>query len=183
MEMPLEPATALEVQHDLLRALFEATPDYLFIKDLKGCYVAINDAGARLLGLTSAEIIGKDDFALFPPEIARRWEWEDRQVLSSGTSLTFEDQAELPGAPIFLDTIKSPWRNEAGEILGIVGICRDVSQKKRTERSLKEIESRFQKLFASDLMGIHIPDRFGAITEANDEFLRITGYTRSDLEA
>ena len=143
----------------------------------------MNPSAARAIGLPPEDVIGKDDFALFPPKVAERWIWEDRQVLDAGTSLSFEDQMELAGERIFLHTVKSPWRNRAGEIIGTVGIGRDVTENKRVERALKEIESRFQKLFASDLMGIHIPDRFGAITEANDEFLRIVGYSRSDLEA
>jgi PAS domain S-box-containing protein len=183
MQTPSEPITASGVQHDLLLALFEATPDFVFFKNLDGCYVAMNDAGARAIGLPAEEIIGKDDYALFPREVAERWIWEDRQVLAAGTSLTFEDQMESGNPTIHLQTIKSPWRNQAGETIGTVGIGRDISDKKRVERALKEVESRFRQLFFSDLMGIHIPDRFGAITEANDEFLRITGYTREELEA
>ena len=57
------------------------------------------------------------------------------------------------------------------------------SQQSPTGRSLPLYESRFRKLIESDLMGIGIPDRFGAFIEANDELLRITGYSRADLEA
>lgn len=183
METSSQSIPALGLHSDILRALFEATTDFVFVKDLEGCYVAINTVAARALGRTPAEVIGKDDFALVSAQSAERWTWEDRKVLATGNSLTFEDHLDLPESKVSLHTIKSPWRNEAGEVIGVVGIGRDVSDKSRVEQALKEVESRFQKLFASDLMGIHIPDRFGAITEANDEFLRITGYTRADLEA
>ncbi len=183
MHVPSQPTPAAVAQQDLLRALFEATTDYVFFKDLDGCYVAMNPAAAQAIGFLPDDVLGKHDFALFPPHLAERWVQEDRQVLEAGTSLTFEDQMDLPGGKVFLHTVKSPWRNHTGEIIGTVGIGRDVTANKRVERALKEVESRFQKLFASDLMGIHIPDRFGAITEANDEFLRITGYSRADLEA
>ena len=170
------------LQPDILRVLFEATTDFVFLKDLSGRYLAINDAGARALGRAPQEVIGKDDRALVAADLADRWTWEDRQVVASGVSLTFEDL--MPGPEErYIHTIKSPWRNEAGEIKGVVGISRDISESKRMQRALRQVESRYQKLFASDLMGIHIPDRFGAITEANDEFLRVTGYTREDLEA
>jgi len=153
------------------------------MKDLDGCYVTINNAAAHALGATPLEVIGKDDYALLPREVADRLTSEDREVLAAGTPLTFEDEMNLHGGKLYLHTVKSPWRNESGEIIGIAGISRDITENKRVEQRLKEIESRFHKLFASDLMGIHIPDRFGGIIEANDEFLRITGHTRADLEA
>ena len=183
MRVPLQPITGPGLQQDLLRALFEATKDLIFFKDLDGCYIAVNSPAARAINLSPEEIIGKDDSALFPPEIAERWIWEDREVLAAGTSITFDDEVDTPNGRISLQTIKSPWRDDAGEIIGTVGVGRDITEKKRIERALTEVESRYQKLFASDLMGIHIPDRFGAIIEANDEFLRITGYSRADLES
>lgn len=183
MRVPLQSIASLGAQQDLLRALFEATTDLIFFKDLDGCYVAINTPAARSINLPPEGIIGKDDFALFPRAVAERWKWEDREVLAAQTSITFDDELETPDGTISLQTIKSPWRNEAGEVIGTIGVGRDVTEKKRVERALTEVESRFQKLFASDLMGIHIPDRFGAIIEANDEFLRVTGYSRADLES
>lgn len=183
MYVPSQPIDTPGVQQDLLRALFEATTDFVFFKDLDGCYVAINSSAARAISLSPEEIVGKDDFALFPREKAERWMWEDHQVLVAGAPMTFDDELDVPGGKVFLQTIKSPWRNQAGEVIGTVGVGRDVTESRRVERALTEVESRFQKLFASDLMGIHIPDRFGAISEANDEFLRIIGYSRADLEA
>jgi PAS domain S-box-containing protein len=180
--LPFRPITIEGAQNDLLRALFDGATDLVYFKDLDGCYVAINAAAARIIGLSSDLVIGKDDFALFPRSLAERWQLEDREVLAAGTSVTFEEELDLPEGKLFLHTIKSPWRGESGEIIGVVGVSRDISETKRVARALKEVESRFQKLFASDLMGIHIPDRFGGITEANDEFLRITGFSRSDLE-
>ena len=124
MQTPSEPIIDSRVQHDLLLALFEATPDFVFFKNLDGCYVAMNNSGARAIGLAAEDIIGKDDYELFSREVAERWRWEDREVLAAGTSLTFEDQMQSGNRTIHLQTIKSPWRNQAGETIGTVGVGR-----------------------------------------------------------
>lgn len=183
MQAPSRSLEPPNLQNQFLRSLFEATTDFVFVKNLTGRYVAINQAAAEAIGMDPVHVVGKSDHELFPPAIADRWAAEDRAVLALGGPLTFEDQFDAGGKRIQLQTVKSLWRNEEGEVIGIVGIGRDLTEARRVQQALKEVESRYQKLFASDLMGIHIPDRFGAITEANDEFLRITGYTRKDLEA
>jgi PAS domain S-box-containing protein len=76
-----------------------------------------------------------------------------------------------------------PVHDDAGRIVEWVGTHTDISERVQTENALKTSESRFRKLFQSDLLGIGIPDRFGAFLEGNDELLRMVGYTRADLEA
>jgi len=175
--------TALAGEQDLLRAFFDASVDFVYIKDLQGNYIAMNTAGARVLGRTPDQIIGKSDHELFGPDTAAMWRAEDLHILEQSRSITLKQEANLNGRMVWLHTVKAPWLDACGQVIGIVGVSRDITDSKLAEKSLRTVESRYQKLFASDLMGIHIPDRFGAITEANDEFLRITGYNRADLEA
>jgi PAS domain S-box-containing protein len=175
--------SALPDEQDLLRAFFDATIDFVYIKDLHGAYIAMNSAGIRALNRTADQIIGKTDFDLFSPETAALWQAEDLRIFQQRSSISLEQEVNLGGRMTWLHTVKAPWLDATGQVIGIVGVSRDVTGRKTTESALRTVESRFKKLFASDLMGIHIPDRFGAITEANDEFLRIIGYTRDDLEA
>lgn len=176
-------APALPAQQDLLRAFFDASIDFVYIKDLQGRYVAMNTAGARALRLPVDQVIGKTDDDLFLPETAAQWRVEDFRIRQTRHSISLEEEVSLAGTSTWLHTVKAPWLDPAGQVIGIIGVSRDITRRKTAEQALRTIESRFRKLFASDLMGIHIPDRFGAITEANDEFLRITGYTRADLDA
>ncbi|WP_162601268.1 PAS domain-containing protein [Occallatibacter savannae] len=175
--------SVLPDEQDLLRAFFDASIDFVYIKDLSGTYIAMNAAGAHALDLEPDEIVGKTDMEIFPPETAARWRDEDLRVQQSGRSITIEQELILDGRPAYLHTVKAPWLDASGRVIGTVGVSRDVTDSRIAEMKARAVESRFQKLFAADLLGIHIPDRFGAITEANDEFLRITGYTRADLEA
>ena len=67
--------------------------------------------------------------------------------------------------------------------LGLSVYFQDITERKRIDEALRKSEARFRKLFESDMMALSIPDRFGAFREGNNELLRLTGYSREDLEA
>jgi PAS domain S-box-containing protein len=70
--------------YDILQAVIEATPDAIFVKDLDGRYVLVNAAAARFIGKAPGDIVGRNDFELYPEEDARLFVEADRQVLASG---------------------------------------------------------------------------------------------------
>src|SRR5260370_7256852 len=75
---------------DLLEAVIQATPDAIFVKDLDGRYVLVNDAFARFIGKSSADIIGRHDLELYDKETAGRFIESDQEVLRSGVAQQFE---------------------------------------------------------------------------------------------
>ena len=99
-------------------------------------------------------------------------------VLNTELNIAFDDGTCLD---VFGHAV--PLRDETGEVRGAVGSFVDITELKRVQRELHTSESRFRRLWESDLMGIGIPDRFGGFRESNDEFLRIVGYTREDMRA
>jgi PAS domain S-box-containing protein len=84
---------AIPNSFDILQAVIEATPDAIFVKDLEGRYVLVNEAFSRFLGKSQPEIIGKNDFDLYLEADARAFVEADRQVLASGTYQAFEGVA------------------------------------------------------------------------------------------
>lgn len=131
--------TALAEERNLLRTLIDTLPDSIYIKDTAHRTVLCNLAGARAVGMTPEETIGKDNFAFFPAEMARQFQADDDQLFQSGLPLL--DHEELIFAPggkvVWGSTTKVPLHNLQGELIGLVGITRDISEHKQRERQLR----------------------------------------------
>src|SRR5262245_11745630 len=107
---------------DILQAVIEATPDAIFVKDLDGRYVLVNEAMARFLGRPAAEIVGKRDLELYPEETARQFIADDQKVLASGDAQSFDGVASSPlGTQAYIVT-KGVYRDKNGQTLGLYGI-------------------------------------------------------------
>src|SRR5437588_12528037 len=112
----------LQNSDDILQAVVRATPDAVFVKDLEGRYVLVNQAAARFLGKSPEEIVGKHDLELYPEETARRFIEDDQRVLATGEPRAFEGVATgESGTQAYLVT-KGVYRGKDGQILGLFGI-------------------------------------------------------------
>jgi PAS domain S-box-containing protein len=121
---------------DLLRAVSDGTTDAVFVKDLAGRYLFCNEAAARFVGRPVAEVIGRDDTALFEPESAQRVMANDRAVRESGLTQTTEEHLTAAGvARLYLAT-KAPYRDAQENIIGTIGISHDITERKKLEEQL-----------------------------------------------
>ena len=137
---------------DLLEAVIQATPDAIFVKDLAGRYVLVNDAFARFIGKSPSDIIGRHDSELYDPDTAQRFIESDAHVLSSGTAKAFEGLATGEGGATqaYLVT-KGVCRDPQGQVIGIYGISHDITELKRANESLEQTREalfRAQKMEA-----------------------------------
>src|SRR5688572_4687315 len=131
--------TSPDSQH-ILRAVVDATPDAIFVKDLEGRYVLVNAAAARFLGMRPEDIIGKRDLDLYPEATARAFIEADRQVLISGEPQTFEGVATgTEQVQTFLVT-KGVCRDQTGATIGLFGISHDITARKQAEEALRKAE-------------------------------------------
>lgn len=140
----------LEASNRLLRAVIEGIPDPIFVKDIQGRYVMFNFATAQIFARPVEEIIGKNDIELFPPEIASQLMENDRKIMTTGIPQTIEEIA--PGSDQLVRTYiatKSVYRDPEGKITCLIGIKRDITQRKIAEEALKktyeELEIRVEK--------------------------------------
>ena len=133
-------AEALELERDRLRTLIDHLPDYIFIKNRDFKFENVNRAHARLFGQQSEEDLrGKDDFAFCPPDLAEMYREDDRKVMESGRVLINREEEIVSsiGDRRWILTTKVPLRGTNGDIIGLVGIARDISKRKQAELELQ----------------------------------------------
>jgi diguanylate cyclase (GGDEF)-like protein/PAS domain S-box-containing protein len=119
----------------LFRAMIDQVPDYLFVKDTKSRFVVANRAVAADLGRAPKDLIGKTDFDLHPAELAAKFFADEQRVIGSGEPLLDIEEfvVGVAGGKKWLSTSKVPLRNDENAVIGIVGISRDVTERKRAE--------------------------------------------------
>ncbi len=134
------------------RILTESLPQMIFIKDRESKYLSCNRRYATSLGIRPEEIVGKDDFAFYPREFADQYREGDRSVMKSGTAVDFIEKWSGLGGESWVNTVKSPIWDEKGEVIGVIGILGDVSERlrlqKEQERSLKVNRPGFTGAFS-----------------------------------
>lgn len=169
------------VQEDRLRALglmqaiSESSTDAIFAKDRQGRYLMCNLGAARVLGRSPQNIIGRDDRDFLPEEQAAPLMANDLRVMSEGGVATFEEQVPSPdGVQTYLAT-KGALRDASGEVAGMFGIARNITERKQAEETLRESEATVRAILASMSDGMFIAqDR--TFVFANAALPAILGY-------
>jgi PAS domain S-box-containing protein len=124
----------LEGERALLRCLIDSASDLIFIKDRDSVYRACNKASETFIGIPESEPVGKTDDDFFGRAKAEQIRAADRQVLSEGNPLQYEEWVtDRDGRRLLMDTLKTPYYDPNGEPLGLVGIGRDLTERKRQE--------------------------------------------------
>lgn len=130
-----------------LNTLIQAIPDIVYFKDSERRNLIVNSAFERLVGLKKEEIIGKRDEEFFPQDLAAQCRKSDEVVLSKGVAFRVEEQTvDKKGNKRFFDTIKVPIRDRNGNIAGLIGVSRDITEHKLIEEKLMEREELFRSI-------------------------------------
>lgn len=153
---------------DLLQGIIEGIPDAVFVKDSEGRYLLVNNAGARLIGHDIAEVIGKNDLELATPEdtsqvLSLRESAEKKGVIVvNELALTVEGMTRA-----FLFT-KTPYRNQAGELSGVVMVAHDITDHRRSAENLENSRAELRALSAR-LQSVREEERMRIAREIHDE--------------
>ncbi|KAM3102712.1 PAS domain S-box protein [Phormidesmis sp. 146-12] len=151
----------LRQKNAILNVINESAPTPIFVKDRQGRIIYANPATLTVLGKTAEEVIGRYDSDLYPiPEDAARVMENDRRIMESGKTEVVEESPD--GIRTFLG-MKAPYRNEAGEVVGLVGIANDISDRIQIERDRERILQQEQAARETAERANRIKDEFLAV--------------------
>jgi PAS domain S-box-containing protein len=171
---------ALRFERLLLRTLIDNIPDSIYSKDMSCRKTLANTAEVRHLQVNSEEdVVGKNDFEFYPKELAEGFFADDQFVLQSGEALLDREEYVFneKGEKRWLLTSKLPLRDKKGRTIGLVGIGRDITERKRGEEELRKLSLAVEQSPTS----IVITDIHGKIEYVNPKFTQVTGYTMEEV--
>jgi PAS domain S-box-containing protein len=135
---------ALVQSRHRLRILIDAIPDLVWLKDPNGIYLLCNQMFERLFGAREADIIGKTDHDYVNRELADFFRENDHKAMNAGKPVMNEESlAFADGRNGVFETLKTPLYDVNGVLIGVLGISRDISDRKRVEKSLLDNEQRY----------------------------------------
>jgi PAS domain S-box-containing protein len=169
----------LKVSENRLRTLLQTIPDLIWLKDLEGKFLSCNTMFERFFGAKEIDIIGKTDFDFIDHKLAAFFRKNDEIAMKAGKptineeSITFADD----GHYAYLETIKTPMRDAKKNVIGILGIGRDITERKRSREKISMLAHSLRSIHES----VSITDIENRIIFVNESFLKTYGYDESDL--
>ncbi len=132
-------ATALAHERSLLRTMIDMIPAHIYAKDLRSRFIAINQYLAHSINTTPADALGKSDFDFFPRELAEKFFADEQALIKSGKAIRELEEPgfdKTTGEERTVVTSKVPLRDDNDEVIGIIGIGFDITERKRSEQRL-----------------------------------------------
>lgn len=156
----------VDKEKNLLRTLIDSMPDSIYIKDKDGKFL---DANPTQIAVTKAgsyeNILGKTDFDFYPKDIAEMFSKDDKHILDTGEPVIGKEEIgfDTEGNIRVRSTTKVPFFDEKGDVIGLVGIGRDITQLKETEEKLIEQAQNLQEI------NVLLEERQEEINQQSDE--------------
>jgi two-component system sensor histidine kinase/response regulator len=126
-----------------LQTLIQAIPDVVYVKDVQGRNLLVNKAYEELANLPQAQIVGKTDEEVLPSRLTRQCHLSDEEVMRKREPIRCEECSTCgDGQRIYFETIKAPLYDDAGKPLGLVGVSRDITERKKVEEMLKRAKKQ-----------------------------------------
>lgn len=172
----------LTYERGFLKTLINNIPDLIWLKGPDGVYLNCNPRFEAFFGAKEAEIVGKTDYDFVDRELADFFRGHDRHVMETDITHVNEEEVTFADGHIeFLETTKTPMKDEHGNLLGVLGVGRNITERKLAQKSLQEQKEEFETIFNISRDGIAILDLETNFLDFNDAYLEMTGYTREEL--
>ena len=139
---------ALAAERNLLRTLIDHMPDYIFVKDAAGRFVVSNEAHTQASGRPVEEIIGKTSLEVYTQKLGSQYYADDQRVIQSGQPVINAERRtpDPSGQEKWGLTTKVPLRDQNGYVTGLVGITRDITERKQVEQQALELAQERERV-------------------------------------
>jgi PAS domain S-box-containing protein len=160
-----------------LRTLVEHIPMKIFVKDTNSVYLSCNKNYAEDLKISPEEIKDKTDYDFFPKELAEKYRRDDKRIIKTGTTEDIKEKYFEQGEGRWIHTVKTPYKDEKGNIIGVLGIFRDITESKKLEEEKEELLKAIE--IAKE--AVNITDSIGYIIYTNSAMNKLFGYKKGEL--
>jgi PAS domain S-box-containing protein len=175
----------LRESRDLLEAVFEGTTAAIFMKDADGRYLMVNSVCTKAMGRSSAdEIVGRDDAALLPADAAHVLREHDEAIMASGQAATFEEITYFDGVTKTWLSTKSPFYDDAGNVVGVIGSAQDITERVQAEEKLGRSQAHQAVVLRSLPMVFYTANPFANLFEpswVSEQIEQISGFTAQTI--
>ncbi|MFA6119925.1 MAG: EAL domain-containing protein [Sideroxydans sp.] len=138
----------------LLNSIAEGSTDAIYVQDMQGHFIFLNQAAARFIGKDIQELLGKSITDIFPPEQAAHIQDNDRRVLQDDQTITVQETAATQSGETFFSTTKGPIHDVDGKTIGLFGVARDITEHERIGATLRQQEETYRSLFDNIMNGV-----------------------------
>jgi len=149
----------LKASESKYKTLLENIPQRIFLKDENLVYLSCNENYARDLKLKPHMIVGKTDYDFYPKELAEKYRADDKRIMQTGKTEDLEEDYIQDGQKVFVHTVKTPVKDEKGNIIGVLGIFWDITERTKLQQQLIQTE----KLAAVGTLAYGIAHEFNNI--------------------
>ncbi|GAB6195891.1 PAS domain-containing hybrid sensor histidine kinase/response regulator [Lysobacter xanthus] len=175
--------TSLPDQAALLAAVSDASTDVIYVKDRGGRLLYVNPATLRLIGKPAEQVLGRTDAELLDdPDAAARVMANDARIMAAGVAEEVEEIVpDADGRACVWLSRKMPYVDDGGQVIGLLGISRDITERKRLDNALRESRNAMQRILDSITDGLAVLDTDCNYTYLNEQGARLLGVERDAL--
>jgi two-component system, chemotaxis family, CheB/CheR fusion protein len=173
---------ALKHSEEKYRTLLENIPQRIFLKDRNSVYISCNENYARDMNIQENDIVGKSDYDFYPRKLAEKYIADDKRIMDRGIPEDVDEKYISGDRDEYVHTIKTPVKDDDGNVIGIMGIFRNITDQKKADQKIKDGEIKYKTIFEGARDGILVANIDNHTLEyANNSICKMLGYDEHEL--